>query len=223
MSPDQEGVPARVRELLTDVLAGSRTTDDPAVVAACADPKVAQLLREMLAVQSRLSAAGSDLLAMQQIPPAPLDFRIAQLAHAHIQKGRGRSLRGKSIAIAAAALLVVGTYLLWPTFVGSGEAPPRDHILNGDAPQSAVRVEPDFAAIGWAGSADPLWFQVRVRTPGGSELERSTALRSNTWKPRASNYPTEVIVELHLVDFAGQSQRRLSAATFGRDGVQRKP
>lgn len=200
----------RVGELLADVLAGTRTREDPELLAACADPSVARRLDELIALQSRLDRAATAEQAALAEPPASADAALQRLLRRRLAELGPRSSRWRLFVLLAAALLIGGGALLrwWP------RAEPTDVTLNSE---HRLTVDPEYAAVRWQGAPGRFWFQVRLRSRSGTELERSELLRTDSWAPTRRDLPDEVVIELWLVDSAADG-RCLATQAFGRDG-----
>ncbi len=204
------------RELLVRALTDTPSSGPARAAEAALSPASARRLEELRAVQRQIDLAREAERHAAQTETTALDAKVSEMARRQLAGRRSEGPRPRTWrAWALVAACVVAAATVW---LLRGSPPPVDVRLRGE---STLQVEPEFASVAWKGDAGKLWFQVRVFDAEGRELERSTLLKANEWRPaRAAQYPGVVTVRLWIVNSLQEGQER-AAASVTRSGETR--
>jgi hypothetical protein len=204
------------RELLVRALTDTPPSGPAPAAEAALSPASARRLQELRAVQRQLDLAHEAERHAAHLEPTALDAKVSEMARRQLVGRRSEAPRPRAWR---AWLLVAACLVAAPTvWLLRDSPPPVDVRLRGE---STLQVEPEFASVAWKGDAGKLWHQVRVFDAEGRELERSTLLKANEWRPaRAAQYPDVVTVRLWIVNSLQEGQER-AAASVARSGETR--
>lgn len=219
MKDRDDGTPLPPRQqLLADVLAGDRLTDDEQVRAARADPAFAQMLDELLAVRDRLDRASAAERRAIAEPASPADARIEDSVRRQQPHRRPGPLRPTTWSVLLAAVLMLGLGL---GIVSWLRQPDTSNLTLGG--QAQLTCSPGYAAIAWQADRGTRRFEVRVKR-GAERVDRSGPLRTQSWQPAEAmrqTYGAEVTIELWSVGIDEGDERLLESGRFGADGSRR--
>lgn len=165
-------LPPALAALLEAVLAGDRTTDDPEVRAAMAEPAFATAVRALSEVRDALAEFGTDSRKSTAGAVTATDRGLVAAALNRVPTSRRRWPFGKAVlALAAALLLAVVAWMLWHR-----QPPPDPQQLGpGDlslvAPEAGARLSAG-ATVTWAGPAlrPDERYLVEILAPGSGQV-----------------------------------------------------
>lgn len=187
-------------------------------------PKLLEAHEESMETLALLDAAGEYARGLardvEERESAPGDERVEATLRGEVsRRGRpGRPRLARPMAWAAAALLLVmAGFALWPSGDGSGGTRMLGGGITGMEPSGAGAV---FESFHWeyalpAGG----WFEVTVYAEDGAQLERSGELTEPAWPVGAATsatWPDRIRWEVRAFDAGGRPEGS-GSATASRD------